>query len=101
MNRYQTRFYLESGEPVNHDPDNLIRTQDLEPWFEENSNLYIFSCQSFERTDARIGRVPKMFVTPHLESADIDDSNGWHLAEIIALANHLGESRRKHLTEKA
>jgi len=43
VSRVQTRFYRADGEAVNHDPDNLIRTQDLEPWFEENSNLYIFS----------------------------------------------------------
>ena len=40
VNRTQTRFYRGDGEAVNHDPDNLIRTQDLEPWFEENSCLY-------------------------------------------------------------
>lgn len=100
VNRFQTRFYRENGEPVNHDPDNLVRTQDLEPWFEENSNIYLFNRSSFARTDARIGKKPKMFVTPHLESADIDDANGWHLAEIIALANYIGESHQKHLSEE-
>lgn len=99
VNRLQTRFYRENGEPINHDPENLVRTQDLEPWFEENSNLYLFNRDSFAKTKARIGKRPKMFVTPHLESADIDDTDGWHLAEIIALANSIGESRRKHLAE--
>lgn len=35
-NRFQTRFYQEDGSPINHDPDNLIRTQDLPVWHEEN-----------------------------------------------------------------
>jgi CMP-N-acetylneuraminic acid synthetase len=71
---------------VNHDPDNLIRTQDLEPWFEENSNLYIFSRESFAATKARIGRRPVLFETPRAESADIDDQIGWDIAETLALA---------------
>ncbi|MDB5348577.1 MAG: acylneuraminate cytidylyltransferase family protein [Schlesneria sp.] len=84
VNRFQTRFYRADGSPVNHDPQNLIRTQDLEPWFEENSNLYLFSRTSFERTQARIGGKPLLFTTPSCESADIDDQDGWDLAERLA-----------------
>jgi CMP-N-acetylneuraminic acid synthetase len=86
VNKYQTRFYRADASPVNHDPDNLIRTQDLEPWFEENSNLYIFSRESFAATKARIGRRPVLFETPRAESADIDDQIGWDIAETLALA---------------
>jgi CMP-N-acetylneuraminic acid synthetase len=39
VNKCQTRFYCADGTPVNHDPGNLIPTQDIEPWYEENSNL--------------------------------------------------------------
>ena len=84
VNKFQTRFYRADGSPVNHDPNNLLRTQDLEPWFEENSNLYIFSRESFEATNARIGIRPILFETPRAESADIDDQEGWDIAEKIA-----------------
>lgn len=87
VNRIQTRFYREDLSPVNHDPDNLIRTQDLEPWFEENSNLYLFNRESFAATNARIGARPMMFETPPLESVDIDDANQWAVAEALALYN--------------
>jgi CMP-N-acetylneuraminic acid synthetase len=86
VNRFQTRFYREDASPVNHDPNVLMRTQDLEPWYEENSNLYIFSGGSFASTNARIGRRPVLFETPRSESADIDDQEGWDLAEILARA---------------
>src|SRR5688572_12012425 len=56
VNPVQSRFYRKDGSAVNHDPNNLVRTQDLEPWFEENSNLYIFSATSFRSANARIGR---------------------------------------------
>jgi len=84
VNRIQTRFYRADGSPVNHDPDNLIRTQDLEPWFEENSCLYAFSAESFAATNARIGRKPLQFETPALESIDIDTPDDWFLAEAVA-----------------
>lgn len=87
VNRIQTRFYREDMSPVNHDPDNLIRTQDLEPWFEENSSLYLFNRESFAATLARIGKRPTTYVTPALESIDIDDVNQWTLAEAVALYN--------------
>ena len=90
VNRWQTRFYCENGSAVNHDPDNLIRTQDLEPWFEENSNLYVFTAGSFAKTQARIGQQPIMFETPKLESVDIDDQVDWTLAE--ALAQYVGNN---------
>lgn len=95
VNRVQTRFYRADGSPVNHDPDNLVRTQDLEVWFEENSNLYIFSRESFASTGARIGKRPTMFEIPPQESMDIDDQAGWELAELVALGarvyrNHCG-----------
>ncbi|AOS45897.1 Cytidylyltransferase [Lacunisphaera limnophila] len=91
VNRFQTRFYRADASPVNHDPKNLIRTQDLEPWYEENSNLYLFTRESFAATGARIGLKPALFETPQLESADIDDQTGWNLAEIIALYHQMAK----------
>jgi CMP-N-acetylneuraminic acid synthetase len=64
----------------------MQRTQDLEPWFEENSNLYIFSAASFAATDARIGARPVMFETPLLEAVDIDTPDQWTLAEAVGAA---------------
>lgn len=84
VNKFQTRFYREDGSAVNHDPDNLIRTQDLEPWYEENSCLYYFTAESFAKTNARIGQKPAMFTTPALESVDIDEPHDWIIAEALA-----------------
>jgi CMP-N-acetylneuraminic acid synthetase len=86
VNELQTRFYRKDGSPVNHDPDNLLRTQDLEPWYEENSNLYLFTRESFSKTNARIGEKPLLFPTPLLESIDIDTTDTWCLAEMVALS---------------
>jgi CMP-N-acetylneuraminic acid synthetase len=84
VDKIQTRFYRADCSAVNHDPDNLIRTQDLEPWYEENSNLYIFTRDSFAKTNARIGKQPMMHEGPRLESIDIDDQEDWDFAVIAA-----------------
>ena len=83
VTRVQTRFYRADGSAVNHDPAVLLRTQDLEPWFEENSCLYLFTGASFRATQARIGRAPILFETPRLESIDIDEPDDWVLAEAV------------------
>jgi len=84
VNKYQTRFYSKDGTAVNHDPSKLIRTQDLEPWYEENSNLYIFNRESFRKTNSRIGVKPYLYETGALESQDIDNQENWDIAESIA-----------------
>jgi CMP-N-acetylneuraminic acid synthetase len=83
VDKIQTRFYDKDCNPVNHNPDNLLRTQDLEPWYEENSNLYIFTKKSFINTKARIGKNPMMYETPKFESIDIDTPSDWDLAVLI------------------
>lgn len=40
VTRWQTRLYWEDVSPINHDPKELIRTQDLTPVYEENSNFF-------------------------------------------------------------
>lgn len=85
VNKFQTRFYRADSSAINHDPDNLIRTQDLEPWFEENSNLYAFSRASFASTKARIGRKPLMYEMGRTESVDIDDAESWQMAEAMSM----------------
>lgn len=91
VDKVQTRFYRADCSAVNHDPNNLVRTQDLEPWFEENSNLYIFTRESFNRTKARIGDRPMMHEGPYFESIDIDTPQDWDFA--VVAARYLQEQR--------
>lgn len=85
VTRHQSRFYDQGGKPVNHDPAELIRTQDLPPLFEENSNFYLFSRGSFSSSKQRIGKNPQMFPVSPLEAVDIDGPEQWVLAEALAL----------------
>ena len=84
VNAIQTRFYSKNGKPINHNPNKLIPTQELEKIYEENSNLYIFSKESFLSTHSRIGKNPILFETPKNEAIDIDTNDEWEMAESMA-----------------
>ena len=73
VTRHQSRFYDVSGHPINHDPGALERTQDLDPVLEENSCLYVFSRDVFQRHGHRVGARPLLFEIDPLEAVDIDE----------------------------
>ena len=84
VTKIKTRFYDKQGIPFNHDPTELIRTQDLEPIFEENSGFYIFTKTSFKNAaNKRIGLKPLMFEIDKIEAIDIDDPSDFIIAEAI------------------
>lgn len=84
VTRLQTRLYSSDGSPLNHDPEQLLRTQDLPPIYEENSNFYIFSKASFKKSGGnRIGDNPLMFEIPHIEAIDIDELHDFIIAESL------------------
>ena len=84
VTKIHTRFYDKNCNPINHDPKELIRTQDLEPLFEENSGFYIFTKESFKKADnKRIGLKPLMFEIDKIEAIDIDESSDFIIAETL------------------
>lgn len=84
VTKLQTRLYEENGEPFNHNPEELLRTQDLIPLYEENSNFYIFTKSSFNNADQkRIGRKPFMYEIDKLEAVDIDEPQDFMIAESL------------------
>lgn len=78
-----TRLWDIKGRPVNHNPDVLMRTQDLDPIFEENSNIYIFTGQTLRSNGNRIGANPMMFEIPREEAWDIDEEIDFRIAEFL------------------
>ena len=88
VNKFQSRFFHADFSPINHDPEILLKTQDLPPIYEENSLFYFFNKSGFARTIRRIGKNPILFPTPKIESVDIDTEEDFLLAEkLIATRN--------------
>lgn len=84
VTKVQTRFYDKNAKAINHNPNELLRTQDLEPMYEENSNFYIFSKKSFKEANSkRIGLKPQIFEVNKLEAIDIDEPEDFIMAEFL------------------
>lgn len=84
VTKVQTRLYDENGKPFNHNPQELIRTQDLPPLFEENSSFFIFTKDSFKASGGkRIGNKAQMFEMDKVEAIDIDQIQDFIIAESL------------------
>lgn len=81
VTRHQKRFYDSDLNPINHDPYDLDRTQDLDPIFEDNANLYVYTGETIATTGHRIGKNPTVFEIGEIESLDIDVEADFEMAE--------------------
>jgi CMP-N-acetylneuraminic acid synthetase len=79
----QVRLWSSQGAPINHDPDTLLRTQDLPPVYQENSCLYLFRREAFLDRGNRIGRNPRLFVIDREESWDVDEELDLDVVEAL------------------
>jgi CMP-N-acetylneuraminic acid synthetase len=83
VTRLQTRLWDAAGQPMNHDPAVLLRTQDLPPVYEENSCLYMFTGKGLRRGGTRIGQRPLLFEIDRDEAWDIDEEIDFEVAEFL------------------
>jgi CMP-N-acetylneuraminic acid synthetase len=83
VTRLQTRLWTADGRPINHDPALLLRTQDLEPIYEENSCIYLFSGDLLRATRSRIGRRPLLFEISRDEAWDIDEEADFEIVSAL------------------
>lgn len=80
---HYTRFYDKDGKDMNHNRFKLIPTQDLDPIYEENSCIYIFTKEILEKYKARIGNKALIFPMNDIESQDIDWEPDFILTETL------------------
>lgn len=83
VTRLQTRLYWRDGRAINHNPLELIQTQDLPPVYEENSCVYLFTRENLERKKHRIGDHPLMFEIDADEAWDIDEELDFEIADFL------------------
>ena len=86
VTRIQARLWSAAGKPMNHDPLVLLRTQDLEPVYLENSCLYLFTRELLETRRSRIGARPLLFELDRDEAVDIDEEHDFRLVEALMTA---------------
>jgi CMP-N-acetylneuraminic acid synthetase len=79
----RTRLYDKDGRAINHNPRELLRTQDLPPVYEENSCLYIFTRENLMKYGHRIGQAPTLFPMPRDEAWDIDEEFDFQVVDLL------------------
>jgi CMP-N-acetylneuraminic acid synthetase len=82
----QTRLWTPGGAAINHDPNVLLRTQDLPPVMQENSCLYVFSPDTLRQRGNRIGERPMLYPLGPEEAWDIDEEIDWLVVEALHAA---------------
>lgn len=93
VTRWQTRLYFQDGTAINHNPRELIQTQDLPPVFEENSCLYLFTRENLLQRGHRIGGRPYMFEIAANEAWDIDEELDFEICDYLLKRQHTNEKR--------
>ena len=83
VTRLQTRLYFQDGTAINHNPRELVQTQDLPPVYEENSCLYIFTRENLLKRRHRIGERPLMFPIDADEAWDIDEELDFAICDFL------------------
>lgn len=80
---HQSWFYNADVTPINHDPHELERSQDMEPVYEDNCALYIYTGETMQNIGHRIGENPLVFEIGQIEATDIDVLSDFKLAECL------------------
>ena len=81
--KVQVRLWDELVRPINHNPNILLRTQDLPPVYAENSCMYVFSKRLLEEKRNRIGDRPYLFEIDQEEAWDIDNELDFKIVDLL------------------
>lgn len=76
-------FMWQDGNPINFDPDNFPRTQDLPLIYGETSIAYVFTKDSFIKHNRRLGSKPYIKEVDRIEAMDIDYPEDFAICDAI------------------
>lgn len=77
-------YLWQDGKPINFDPTNLPRSQDLKPIYRETSGIYVFKKEVYMKLHRRIGVKPYIKEVSFKEAIDINNQDDFDLAAIFA-----------------
>lgn len=77
------KFLYKDGKPFNFSLQNIPRTQDLEPIYEEVNGAYVFSRKVMEKYNSRTGGRVYIHTVGELEGIDIDYPEDFEMANAV------------------
>ena len=81
--RIQRLLWSKENQPLNFEPGNIPRTQDLAPIYSEVSAAYVFTKDTFVKLNRRIGLNPKIVEVSGVECIDIDYPEDFEIAAAL------------------
>lgn len=81
--RLQHLMWTDKNKPMNFDPGNIPRTQDLPVYYSEVSAAYVFRKEVFTRYKRRIGLHPHITSVCGIECIDIDYPEDFEMANAV------------------
>lgn len=81
--KVQKLMWTDRNKPLNFDPANVPRTQDLQVYYNEISAAYVFRKDVFEKYRRRIGINPYITEVRGIECIDIDYPEDFEIADAI------------------
>lgn len=85
-------FLWQNGKAMNFDIQNFPRTQDLIPIYSEAPGAYVFSKETFNMYNRRVGIKPYIHEVSEIESRDIDYPEDFEIANAIYMRLLLGNA---------
>jgi len=79
-------FMWQNGIPLNFSQDNVPRTQDLTPYYEETCGFYIWKREVMLDTGRRCGKSPYLVEVSDIEAIDINTRSDFEFADIVMRA---------------
>jgi CMP-N-acetylneuraminic acid synthetase len=79
-------FMWREGKPLNFSLDNVPRTQDLTPIYEETCGIYMWKKETMDELGRRTGNNPYLINVSEIESIDIDTQENFNFAELVMKA---------------
>ncbi|MCC8153172.1 MAG: acylneuraminate cytidylyltransferase family protein [Tannerellaceae bacterium] len=76
-------FVWKSGKALNYSPQNIPRTQDLEPLYIETTGLYIYTNEVISILRRRIGNRPYLIEVDEIEATDINNPIDFEIANAL------------------
>jgi len=78
-------YYWMNGKPINFNPSDIVRTQDLTPLMMETGAFYIFTKEVYTKLHRRVGNNPHIQTIDQFEAIDIDTKEDFEFAEATGL----------------
>ena len=91
--KIQRLMWNDNNKPLNFDPENVPRTQELPIYYNEVSAAYVFRKEVFEKYNRRIGIKPHITIVGGTEAIDIDYPEDFIIANALYMNIVLGKDK--------